>query len=304
MITGQAGGHQPRLLASTGADRVAPPGVPDSSLMARPNRDRRRRRAGRALLAARSTSAGPRRAGADLGGVGHHRPDGGRAVQLQPATSWSTARPSPRSTPPKSDPERAHAVNAVGPGTSRRPVRRQARGLIHISTDYVFSGSFDGEPRPYEIDDETGPLQRLRHAPSWRASSRCCAAMPDAHVVRTAWIYDGGDGSTSSRRSCAGWRRATSPSTWWPTRSARRPTSVIWSPACCEIADGADPRAGAARRQRGRGQPVRAGPGGVRGRRRRPGPRPPRRHRPRIRAPRRGPPYSALSGTAVRRRRA
>ena len=48
----------------------------------------------------------------------------------------------------ESDPERAHAVNAVGPGNVARACATAGARMIHISTDYVFSGSFDGAPRP------------------------------------------------------------------------------------------------------------------------------------------------------------
>src|SRR6202022_355425 len=48
------------------------------------------------------------------------------------------------------DHERAHAVNAVGPENIAHACARAGADLIHISTDYVFSGS---QRRPYEIDD-------------------------------------------------------------------------------------------------------------------------------------------------------
>lgn len=90
----------------------------------------------------------------------------------------------------ESDEERAHAVNAVGPANIAQACARAGADFIHISTDYVFSGTSD---RPYEIDDETGPLSvygRTKLAGEFSV----LAAMPDAHIVRTAWIYEGGDG--------------------------------------------------------------------------------------------------------------
>ena len=62
----------------------------------------------------------------------------------------------------ESDPERAHAVNAVGPGNVARACATAGARMIHISTDYVFSGSFDGAPRPYDVDDADRATQRLR----------------------------------------------------------------------------------------------------------------------------------------------
>jgi dTDP-4-dehydrorhamnose reductase len=91
----------------------------------------------------------------------------------------------------ESDPERAHAVNAVGPGHLARACANAGARLIHISTDYVFDGSFDdGGPRPYEIDDATGPLSV--YGRTKLAGERAVhEALPSAHVVRTAWVYTG-----------------------------------------------------------------------------------------------------------------
>jgi dTDP-4-dehydrorhamnose reductase len=88
------------------------------------------------------------------------------------------------------EPQRAHAVNAHGPENIAHACARAGAELIHISTDYVFSGA---ARRPYEIDDETGPLSvygRTKLAGELLA----LAAMPDARIVRTAWIYEGAGG--------------------------------------------------------------------------------------------------------------
>lgn len=96
----------------------------------------------------------------------------------------------------EADPERAAAVNTDGPENIAHACARAGAELIHLSTDYVFSGAFpEGEPpRPYDIDDETGPLSvygRTKLAGEFAV----LAAMPDARIVRTAWIYEGRDGS-------------------------------------------------------------------------------------------------------------
>ena len=104
------------------------------------------------------------------------------------------------------DPDRAHLVNVTGAENVAQACARAGASFIHLSTDYVFSGSFTGEPRPYDIDDETGPLSvygRTKLAGEFAVLS----AMPDAHIVRTAWIYEGGDGSdfaAGMRRAAAG----------------------------------------------------------------------------------------------------
>lgn len=93
------------------------------------------------------------------------------------------------------DQHRAHAVNALGPENVAHACARAGADLIHISTDYVFSGLFeDGRRRPYEIDDETGPLSVYGRT-KLAGEMAVLAAMPDAHIVRTAWIYEGGDGT-------------------------------------------------------------------------------------------------------------
>jgi dTDP-4-dehydrorhamnose reductase len=101
------------------------------------------------------------------------------------------------------DQERAHAVNTLGPQNIAHACARAGADLIHISTDYVFSGS---ARRPYEIDDETGPLSTYGRT-KLAGELAVLAAMPEAHIVRTAWIYEGGDGSDFAavmRRLAAG----------------------------------------------------------------------------------------------------
>ncbi len=98
----------------------------------------------------------------------------------------------------ESDEAGAYAVNAAGPEHIARACARVGAQLIHVSTDYVFSGDFgDGQPRrPYEPSDETDP--RGVYARSKLAGEQAVlAALPEASngiVVRTAWLYTGGTG--------------------------------------------------------------------------------------------------------------
>ena len=105
------------------------------------------------------------------------------------------------------DQKRAHAVNALGPANVAHACARAGAELIHISTDYVFSGSFGGAQRhPYEVDDETGPLSVYART-KLAGELTVLAAMPDAHIVRTAWVYEGADGNDFAavmRRLAAG----------------------------------------------------------------------------------------------------
>ncbi len=90
----------------------------------------------------------------------------------------------------ESDAERAYAVNALGPGIIARACAKAGARMIHISTDYVFSGAFDGTPRPYDIDDATGPLS-VYGKTKLAGEREVHAALPDGHVVRTSWVYTG-----------------------------------------------------------------------------------------------------------------
>ncbi len=101
--------------------------------------------------------------------------------------------------------ERAHAVNAVGPGNVARACAKAGARMIHISTDYVFSGAFDGAPRPYDVDDATGPLS-VYGKTKLAGEHAVHAALPNAHVVRTSWVYTGvgSDFVGAMRRLAAG----------------------------------------------------------------------------------------------------
>ncbi|HEY9305806.1 MAG TPA: dTDP-4-dehydrorhamnose reductase [Mycobacterium sp.] len=87
----------------------------------------------------------------------------------------------------ESDEERAYAVNAAGPGYIARACERVGARMIHVSTDYVFDGQAS---RPYEVDDETAPLSV--YGRTKLAGEQ--AVLPEATVVRTAWLYTGGEG--------------------------------------------------------------------------------------------------------------
>ncbi|MCF6385452.1 dTDP-4-dehydrorhamnose reductase [Mycobacterium sp. MBM] len=101
----------------------------------------------------------------------------------------------------EAEPVRAHAVNATGAGNVARACAAKGARLIHLSTDYVFSGTFDGPPRPYAEDDPVGP--RSVYGRSKLAGEReVHDALDTATVVRTAWVYTGvgGDFVATMRR--------------------------------------------------------------------------------------------------------
>lgn len=86
---------------------------------------------------------------------------------------------------------RAHAVNVDGPGHLARACAAVGARLIHISTDYVFSGA---QRRPYDIDDPTGPVNVYGRT-KLAGEAAVHVVLPGAHVVRTAWVYEGADGT-------------------------------------------------------------------------------------------------------------
>ena len=79
----------------------------------------------------------------------------------------------------------AFAVNAVGPALLARAARRAKARLVHVSTDYVFSGD---AATPYPEHAAVAPRSaygRTKAAGEWAVR----AEHPDHLIVRTAWLY-------------------------------------------------------------------------------------------------------------------
>ncbi len=83
------------------------------------------------------------------------------------------------------EPERARALNAVGPEHIARLAQRLGARFLHISTDYVFDGRAS---RPYREDDPTGPTGVYGKTKE-EGEKRVIAACPKAIILRTAWLY-------------------------------------------------------------------------------------------------------------------
>jgi dTDP-4-dehydrorhamnose reductase len=101
------------------------------------------------------------------------------------------------------DRDRAHAINAAGPDYIARACARAGAQMVHISTDYVFDGSAS---HPYEPGDDTRPLSVYGQT-KLAGELAVLAALPGAVVVRTAWVYTGGNGKdfvAAMRRLAAG----------------------------------------------------------------------------------------------------
>ncbi|MEC9343856.1 MAG: dTDP-4-dehydrorhamnose reductase [Pseudomonadota bacterium] len=81
--------------------------------------------------------------------------------------------------------ETAFAINASGAGQLAEAAAERGVPILHLSTDYVFSGKGD---RPYVEDDATGPLNV--YGRSKLAGEKAVAAANDRHLVlRTSWVH-------------------------------------------------------------------------------------------------------------------
>ncbi len=86
----------------------------------------------------------------------------------------------------ETDEERAFAVNASGPALLAAAAVRTGARLLHVSTDYVFSGDA-GEPYPVDAP----PDPRSAYGRTKLAGELAVRELaPDlGYVVRTAWVY-------------------------------------------------------------------------------------------------------------------
>lgn len=83
------------------------------------------------------------------------------------------------------EPELARAINVTGAGAVAEAARLCGAPIIHLSTDYVFSGESDV---PYREDMATGPISV--YGRSKLAGERAVVAANDkAVILRTAWVY-------------------------------------------------------------------------------------------------------------------
>lgn len=97
----------------------------------------------------------------------------------------------------ETDVEAAELLNTTAPGLLGEACAAAGARLVHVSTDYVFSGDAelddDGQPLPYAEDAPVAPrsVYGRTKAEGERAARE---AQPDTLVVRTAWLYGAGGG--------------------------------------------------------------------------------------------------------------
>jgi len=101
----------------------------------------------------------------------------------------------------------AHRVNSDGPRNLARAAQRQGAAMVHVSTDYVFSGA---DPVPRAESDPTGPISaygRTKLAGEEAVRGECTRHF----ICRTAWLYGyvGGNFVKTMRRLGATHERIT-----------------------------------------------------------------------------------------------
>ncbi len=85
----------------------------------------------------------------------------------------------------ESEPEKARAINATGPGILAEEAKKVNAVLVHYSTDYVFDGTKDS---PYVETDLPNPLSVYGHTKlegEQAVADSGCSYL----VLRSSWIY-------------------------------------------------------------------------------------------------------------------
>lgn len=85
----------------------------------------------------------------------------------------------------EADEERARRINAFGAYTLARAAADHDAVIVHVSTDYVFPGTEEGER---DEADETAPLSAYGRTKR-EGEELVMDTAPRHHVVRTAWLY-------------------------------------------------------------------------------------------------------------------
>ncbi len=82
--------------------------------------------------------------------------------------------------------ELATRVNAHGVALLAQSARELGATLVHISTDYVFSGE---QERPYREDDATGPVSAYGRSKLKGEQAILESGLEKFFIIRTSWLY-------------------------------------------------------------------------------------------------------------------
>lgn len=85
----------------------------------------------------------------------------------------------------ESEPDLAHAINAIGAGEVARGAAMAGAALLHLSSDYVFDGR---QAAPYRESDPTAPLGAYGRS-KLAGEQAVRAAHPAPLILRTSWVY-------------------------------------------------------------------------------------------------------------------
>src|SRR5262249_33105214 len=86
----------------------------------------------------------------------------------------------------EADSEKAFAVNGAGAGNVARAAMESGAWVIHVSSDYVFSG---GKREPYLESDPTEPLSAYGRS-KLGGEVAVAHAAPGRHtIVRSSWLF-------------------------------------------------------------------------------------------------------------------
>ncbi|MGB9731071.1 MULTISPECIES: dTDP-4-dehydrorhamnose reductase [Calditerrivibrio] len=83
------------------------------------------------------------------------------------------------------------AINVEGVENIGKVGKQIGATVIHISTDYVFSGESiieNGKPRPYLEDDPTSPIS-IYGRTKLEGEKRLLSIFPESIIIRTSWLY-------------------------------------------------------------------------------------------------------------------
>ena len=81
--------------------------------------------------------------------------------------------------------EEAYQINAAGAASVAAAAQACQAPILHLSTDYVFSGE---QEAPYREVDDPDP-RTVYGASKWAGEERVAKANPRHVILRTAWIY-------------------------------------------------------------------------------------------------------------------